>query len=134
MTQQPKDARIFQITHSLPGTMSAAAGNYGEFFIALSKCVVRKISEVHVVKGSHGSAVTLQVERLQSTESSGSGDNLLTTAFNLKGTAETVQNGTLTTTVANLVLSAGDRLNLVDSGTLTAVDGVVVTVELEQVD
>lgn len=134
MTQQPKDARIFQITKELPGASPQTAANYGKFFVATSKCVVRKISEVHTTKGTHGSAVTLQVERLQGTDTSGNGDDLLTTAFNLKGTDETVQNGTLTTTTANLILNAGDRLNLADAGTLTALVGVCVTVELEQVD
>lgn len=134
MAGNPRDNSRIVITKELHGTAPATTANYGKFFVATSKCVVKKISEVHTTKGSHGSAVTLQVERLQGTETSGNGDNLLATAFNLKGDAETVQTGTLTTTVANLVLSAGDRLNLVDAGTPTAVAGLCVVVELELVD
>ncbi|MDP8238347.1 MAG: hypothetical protein P9X24_04600 [Candidatus Hatepunaea meridiana] len=131
---QPVDSRVFQLVHALDGTSAATAADYGKFFVACKKCVVRSIREVHTVKGSDGSAVTLMIERLQGTETSGNGDDLLTSAFNLKGTAETVQSGTLTTTVADLILTAGDRLNLVDTGVLTAVDGVCVTVELQQIN
>jgi len=129
-----KDPRIFQIVHSLDGTAPATAANYGKFFVAVKKCMVRAIMEVHTTKGTDSGAVTLMIERLQGTEASGSGDDLLASTINLKGTDETVQTGTLTTTKAYLELSAGDRLNLVDTGTPTSVAGLCVTVELEQVD
>ena len=53
--------------------------------------------------------------------------------FNLKGTANTVQAGALTTTAAALKLAPGDRLSADFAGTLTAVAGVVVTVELRPI-
>lgn len=134
MSNQPKDPKIFQLVHSLGGTDAATAANYGKFFVACKKCIVRAIREVHTVKASDSSAVTLTIERLQGTETSGNGDDLLASTFSLKGDAETVLSGALTTTVADLILTAGDRLNMVDTGVLTAVDGVCVTVELEQVD
>jgi len=129
-----KDPRIFQVVHNLDGTAPATTANYGKFFVAVKKCMVRAIREVHTTKGTDGSAVTLMIELLQGTEASGSGDDLLTTTFNLKGTDETVQAGTLTATKAHLELSAGDRLNMVDTGVPTTVAGLCVTVELEQVD
>jgi hypothetical protein len=113
----------------VPGTSAATSANYGPFFIAHRKLVVTGIKEVHDTAGSDGSAVTLMVERLQSTETKGNGDDLLSSSFNLKGTAETVQSGTLTTTIANLILEAGDRLGLDEDGTLTDVAHVCVTVE-----
>jgi hypothetical protein len=97
-------------------------------FIAPFDLVIKRIDYVHSTAGSDGSAVTLQVERLQGTEAPAAGDNLLSAAFNCKGTANTVQNGALTATTADLTLSAGNRLGLNYTGTLTALAGVVVTV------
>lgn len=127
-------ANRFTVSTTLAGTAAATGANYGKFFVAPRACTVTKISEVHTTAGSDGSAVTLSVERLQGTETSGNGDDLLgATKIDLKGTAETVQSPALTGTTASLTLAAGDRLNLVDTGTLTAVAGVCVTVELEWV-
>jgi hypothetical protein len=101
------------------------------FFVAPQALTVVAISEVHSTAGSDGGAVTIMVERLQGTEAQGgNGDDLLTAGFNAKGTANTVQTGTLTTTTANLNLSSGDRLGLDFVGTLTALAGVVVTVAM----
>lgn len=123
------DKDPFIIQHTLVSTTAATAGNYTPFWIAPFKCEVVKIQEVHVVKGSDGSDVTLQVERLQGTETSGSGDDLLTTAFDLKETNLTVQTGTLVKTNVR-ALNKDDRLGLVDTGTLTAVDNVTVVISL----
>lgn len=119
----------FTTTQVLHGTDAATAANFGKVFVAPKACTVKKITEVHSVAGSDGSAVTLHVERLQGTETSGNGDNLHTTGMDLKSTAETPQSPTLLATVVELAV--GDRLNLVDTGTLTALDGLVITIELE---
>lgn len=118
----------FVVSKSLDGASPATAANYGVIFIAPFKCAVVQIDEVHTTAGTNGGAVTLNVERLQGTEALDAGDALLSTAFNLKGIANTVQNGAL---VANstVVLEKGDRLALKDSGTLTDVAGVCVTVK-----
>ena len=103
------------------------------FFIAPFDLTIKQIQEVHSTAGSDAGAVTLQVERLQGTEApGGNGDALLATAFNAKATANTVQAGTLTGTSALLSLSAGDRLGLNYTGTLTALAGVVVTVRYQK--
>lgn len=114
---------------SLPDTQSQTTTNYGLFFVATRPCFVKAISEVHTVAGTNGSAVTLQVERLTGTTALGSGTVLLSTAFNLKGTANTVQRGILIPTPTGLL--QGDRLALKVSGTLTDLKGVCVTVELQ---
>lgn len=114
----------------LAGTTPATAANYGIFFVATRPCFVKAISEVHSTAGS--STPTLQVERLRDTEALDAGDELLVTAFNLAGTANTVQEGNLN--VANktfMSLNVGDRLALKDIGTLTAIAGLCVTVELQ---
>jgi len=72
--------------------------------------------------------VTLQVEKLTGTTAPGSGTSLLTTAFNLKSTINTVVTGVLTPTVGAIQLAAGDRLALKLSGTPTSVANVTVTV------
>lgn len=121
----------FLITHTLFGTTAATAGNYNHFFTAPVPVQVVGVREVHSAAGTDGSAVSLQIERLQGTEASGAGDDLLDTAFDLKGTADTVQTGALTTAKTNRNLVAGDRLGLVLSGTPTSVANMSVTVYLQ---
>ena len=105
------------ITVELQGAVPVTAANFGQFFIAPYDCVLR---EVRVVWRTASSSGTLQVERLQGTEAKGNGDDLLASTVDLSGAAETVATPTLTTTTANLELSAGDRLGLVNGGTLTS--------------
>lgn len=116
---------------TLPGTSAATAGNYGTFMIVPVACLVMKIQEAHEVLGTDASAVTLQIEKLTGTTAPGSGSNLLATAIDLKGTINTVVTGTLTGTSSVRTLAVGDRLALKKSGTLTAVAGVTVHIELQ---
>lgn len=118
---------------SIVGTAAATAANYGVFFIARQPCVVVDVYESHTVAGTNGSAVTLQIERLQTGEALDAGDALLATAFNLKSTANTPVRGTITKTGRTMSLKAGDRLALKDSGTLTDVAGVCVVVTIEYI-
>jgi len=129
MTYDIKKKDLHSVSITIDGTAAATAANYGKFFIAPRRLVIVGAREVHTTAGNDAGAVTLSIERLQGTETSGNGDDLLSTNFNLKGTAETVQTGVLTTTVANLILEAGNRLNLLDTGTLTTLAGVCVTVD-----
>ena len=62
---------------------------YDKFFIAPYQCEVTALSEVHTTAEATTDPYSMQVQRLQGTEATGSGDNLLTTAFDLTGTAET---------------------------------------------
>jgi len=128
-----KDIIELPVTVKLKGTDAATAGNYGKFFVnPFGKALtVSYISEVHGTAGTDGSAVTLQIERLQGTEALDSGDTLLSTAFDLKGTINTVQYGVLVSNGQLLQLNKGDRLALKDSGVLTAVADVVITIILK---
>lgn len=123
---------IYPISVRLKNTDAATAANYGAFFVADKTYIVNAVTEVHGTAGSDAGAVTLQIERLQGTEAPDSGDVLLSTALNLKGTANTVQYGTLITTNF-LILGRGDRLCLKDAGVLTAVADVVVTIYLRNI-
>lgn len=117
----------FTIGVILAGTAAITAGNYGAFWVAPFRC---KVIGMNAIWGVVSTSGTLQVERLQGTEAKDAGDDLLSSVITMSTTANTVNAGTLVTT--NVVtLSAGDRLGLVNAGTLTGQDQLVVTVELE---
>lgn len=102
------------------------------FFVAPVACELVYLSEVHSTAGSDGGAVTLQVERLQGTEAvGGNGDALLSSTIDLKGTANTVQTGSIVSD-GTQELAAGDRLAVNITGTTTAVDGACVTAILRR--
>jgi hypothetical protein len=118
------------IAHSIYGTDAATAAKYGVFFIAPVPCYVSGFKEVHKTAGTDAGTVTLGLEKLTGTQALDAGVAVLSATLSLKATADTVQSGTLTTTLANRNLSTGDRLALDDSGTLTSVAGVTIIVEL----
>ena len=107
------------------------------FFTAPRSFRVTGVREIHRVAGDDGGAVSLQIEKCTGTTAPGSGTNLLTNnsnaGFNLKGTANTDQEGSLVTTAASILLAKGDRLAVDFAGTLTSLAGVCVTVELDPV-
>src|SRR3990167_465556 len=134
-------ARQFQGSFSFPvhwtvkDTDAATAANYGMFWIAPFDCAVVRVDEVHATAGTNGGAVTLDVEKLTGTTAEGSGVSVLASTFNLKSTANTVvrifPSTSVTSNVPQKQLVRGDRLALLTSGTLTAVNNVVVVVILK---
>lgn len=106
------------------------------FFVADRVYEVVGVSQVHAVAGNDAGAVNLQVTKDTGTAAPGAGTDLLTNnanaGFSLKGTANTVQVGTLVATQASKRLAAGDRLSVDFAGTLTTLAGVVVTVRLKR--
>ncbi len=124
----------FEISTSLPGTNAATATNYGIFFIAPFACEIVSVREVHTAAGTDTGAVTLDVEKLTGAQALDAGVAVLgATKIDLKGAANTVQAPALTATTANKQLAVGDMLALKDTGALTAVAGVTVTVELKKI-
>lgn len=122
----------------IPDTTAATAANYTTpFFIADRSYEILSATERHEVAGSDGSAVTLTVEKVPSGTAPGSGTVVLASTFNLKGTANTNQEVSVLQTYSGSVpirrLSRGDALCLKTSGTLTAVDGVCVSVLLRSI-
>ena len=115
------------VTERLSGTNAATAGNYGVFFVASRPYEVMEIRAVWSTASTSG---TLQVERLTGTTAEGAGDSVLTSTINIAGTANTVVERK-TTALQNRSLSTGDRLALVDGGTLTNQANLVVTVLLK---
>lgn len=79
----------------------------------------------------------LQVTKDTSTNAPGAGTNLLTNnsdnGFDCKATANTVQTGTLTSTVASLQLAAGDRIALDFEAAATELAGLTVSLTLKRI-
>ncbi len=123
----------FVAAETLQGAAAATAANYGVFFIAPFACEVVSVREAHTTAGSDAGAVTLDVEKLTGILAPDAGVSVLSATANLKGAANTVQAPALTVTAANKQLAAGDRLCFKDTGVLTAVAGVAVTVELKKI-
>lgn len=101
------------------------------FFVAPHACRVVAISQVHSVAA--GGASTLQVVKDSSTNAPGAGTDLLSAAFDLNATANTVQQGALSATAADLILAPGDRLAVDFANTIQSTAGVCVTVALAPV-
>jgi len=121
----------FFITATLNDTAAATAANYGVLFTALKrKYEVMVVGEIHGTAGTNAGAVTLQLEKLTGTTAKGSGSNILVTAFDLKGTINTLvkKEGV---DLTGKTLDVGDRLAWKTSGTLTSVANVHITVYLK---
>lgn len=118
------------VQHTVYGTDAATATNYGVFYIVPAACYITKFQEVHQTAGSDGGAVTVTLEKLTGTTALDSGTDVLASVLSLKATANTVQTGTLTSTLGARTLAAGNRLALKDAGVLTAVANVTVLIEL----
>jgi hypothetical protein len=101
----------------LQGAAPVTAANYGTFFVADRKYKVIQVQEVH---GTASSSGTVTVEKLTGTQAKGAGNAILSSTISTAGAANTVNTGTLTATAADLILAAGDRLGLVNGGTLTS--------------
>lgn len=117
----------FCVSTVVQDTSAATAANYGVFFTAPFSCELIEAWETHKTAGTNGSAVTLALEKLEEGDALGSGVDMLDSTFNLKGTINTPQRVRSTTTRVNRVLSPGERVALKDTGTLTDVAHVQVT-------
>lgn len=126
------DGGLVAVTYAPSGTPSATDV---AFFVAPRAYRVKAISQVHSVAA--GGASKLQVTKDTSTDAPGAGTDILTnntnTGFDLNATANTVQAGTLSATVATLELAAGDRLSVDYANSIQSTAGVVVTVLLQPI-
>ena len=116
------------MTATLVGQTTEAATDR-VFFVANHDCEVVAIREVHGVAA--GGTSTLQVTKDTGTTAPGAGTDLLATAFDLNGTANTVQNGSLVTTQSSLRLAAGDRLAVDFANAIQSTAGLCITVTLK---
>lgn len=107
--------------------LEASVDNH--FFVAREICRVKAITLIPRVAGTGAGTTVLTVTRCQGTEAPNGGDNLLQSTLNLEGSVDTVQNGTLTGTDADLILAVGDRLAV--DYTKTAMTSVVANLSVE---
>lgn len=120
----------FVITHHQAATIADAM-----IGIVPVKCELVSVKEVHLTAGNHASAVSGGIERLQGTETAGNGDAVTSaTAFNLKGTAVTVQSATIVKTSNIHIFEAGDRVGFNLTGDSTTLANMYVTCEFRPVD
>lgn len=89
---------------------------------------IMKIEEIHGTAGNDASAVTGHITKESGTQAAGSGVSLMSGTFNLKGTADTRQQATLTSNEDYLKFQPGDRLSFKLTGTATAVANLLVVV------
>ena len=94
-------------------------------FVATRKYIVKAITGRPTVAGTDGSAVTAVIAKAASGTAITSGTALHSGTFNLKGTADTVQSLTLSTTASDLEIPAGTAIGIDFTGTLTSATGVV---------
>lgn len=120
-------ARSFTVHAVLAGTAPVTTGNYGRFWTAPSKCIVDSVEAVWSANSSSG---TLTVHKVPSGTAQGSGTALLASTISTASGADTRAQGSLATTQATLELAAGDSLQLVNTGALTSLANLAVTVGL----
>lgn len=106
-------------------TEYTAASVDKSLFVANRAYVVKAIRGVVDVAGTDAGAVTATLRKVPSGTAITSGTALHSGTFNLKGTAATNQTLTLSTTVTDLKLAAGDRLAVDFTGVLTAATGCI---------
>lgn len=95
------------------------------FFVATRKMRVKSIIGRVTVAGTDAGAVTAIIRKVPSGTAIGSGTALHSSTYNLKGTADTNQTLTLSTTSSDLDLAAGDAIAVDFTGTLTSATGVI---------
>lgn len=94
-------------------------------FVATRAYVVQGISGVPLVAGTDAGAVTAAVVKASGTTAVTAGTALHSGSFNLKGTANTNQALTLSTTSGVVAIAAGDRIGVDFTGVLTSATGAV---------
>ncbi len=131
-TRNLDDVFIAEIKHIINDTDAATAAKYGQFWIAPFPCNIVEVKEVHSTAGTDAGAVTLDVEKLTGTTAEGAGVSVLSSTFNLKGAANTTvtktPSSTATSNILHRYLATGERLALLTSGVLTALNNVVVII------
>lgn len=99
-------------------------------FVATRKWKIVWISEVHGTAWTDLSAVTLSVVKCTWTTAITSWTALTTSTFNMRGTALTVQEWTITTVEEDQYINNWDRIAFDFTGTVTALADVVVNISL----
>jgi hypothetical protein len=94
-------------------------------FVATRRYIVKAITGRPTVAGTDGGAVTAVIKKAASATAITAGTALHSSTYNLKGTADTIQALTLSTTASDLEIPAGTAIGIDFTGTLTSATGVV---------
>jgi hypothetical protein len=96
-------------------------------FVADADYEVVAVKLIPSVAGNDASAVTADIMKASGTTAVASGTTVLSAAdsLNLKGTAHTLQTGTLSATQSARQITSGDRLGINFTGTLTSAVGLI---------
>lgn len=105
-------------------TATPATAVDAAFFVATRVYVLVAVSEVHGVAA--GGVSTLQIVKDTGTAAPGAGTDLLSAAFDLNATANTVQAGALVA-AATRTFAAGDRLSFDFANTIQSSAGIAIT-------
>jgi hypothetical protein len=100
------------------------------FYTAARRCQVFAVRYIHATAGNDSGSVTLDLVKCSGAAAVANGVSMLSTAFNCKATANTVQSGALLSPLSAVTLEAGDRLGIRFAGTVTTLAGVSVSVHL----
>jgi hypothetical protein len=94
-------------------------------FVATRSMIVKGIVGRPTVAGTDAGAVTAVIKKAASATAITSGTAVHSSTFNLKGTADTIQTLTLSTTASDLLIPAGTCIGIDFTGVLTSATGVV---------
>lgn len=94
-------------------------------YVAKVPCEVVGVEVIPTVAGTDGGAVTAAVKKASGTTAVASGTAVHSSTADLKGTANTLQDLTLSTTRSERLLAANDRLGVDFTGTLTSAVGLI---------
>lgn len=93
--------------------ITAGEINNSAIFIADDAWTITSIEEAHPVAETAAATLTVAVQKMTGTQALTGGINVTEAAFNLKGTANTVQTGTLSKTSGRTTLADGNRLGII---------------------
>lgn len=116
------------IFKSINGDLAQDTDQYGVIFIVRHPIEVLRVDQVHAVASTGGGVVALDVEKLTGTTAPGGGTSILGSTFDLTGTANTVVTRESSDLATDRQFVEGDRIGLVDTGTLTSLEDVCVTI------
>jgi len=105
------------------------SGTSYPFFVATRAFRVKAVS----VYASSTTTPTVDIFKDTGTNAPGAGTSVLTGAISFSAVANTVVNGTVSTTIATVTLAAGDRLSAKWGSTVGALTGAVINVLLTPV-
>jgi hypothetical protein len=105
------------------------SGTSYPFFVATRAFRVKAVS----VYASSATTPTVDIIKDTGTTAPGAGTSVLTGTISFSGVANTVVNGTVSSTIATVTLAAGDRLSAKWGGTVGSLTGAVIQVLLTPV-